>query len=64
VDDMSNKDQYLTNSPARAQVSIQSGEVNSNSKNIPGDSVADHKELELANAILSGDEIKQQNENL
>jgi hypothetical protein len=61
---MSNKDQYLTNSPAREQVSIQSGENSANSKNIPGDSVEKHKELEMANAILSGDEIKQQNENL
>jgi hypothetical protein len=61
---MSNKDQYLTNSPAREQVSIQSGENLANSKNIPGDSVEKHKELEMANAILSGDEIKQQNENL
>jgi hypothetical protein len=61
---MAKKDQYLTNSPAREQVSIQSSEVISNSKNIPGDSVEAHKELELANAILTGDEIKQQNENL
>lgn len=61
---MSDKDQYLTNSPARTQVSIQSSESIPNSKNIPGDSVESHKELELANAILSGDEIKQQNENL
>jgi hypothetical protein len=61
---MSNKDHYLTNSPARAQASVQSSEAISISKNIPGDSVDAHKELELANAILTGDEIKQQSENL
>jgi hypothetical protein len=61
---MNQKDRYLTNSPAREQVSVQSSEALTNSKNIPGDSVAEHKELELANAILTGDEIKQQNENL
>jgi hypothetical protein len=46
------------------QVTIQSSEAIPNSKNIPGNSVDAHKELELANAILTGDEIKQQNENL
>lgn len=61
---MNDKDQYLTNSPARTQVSIQSNEAIPNSRNLPGDSVDAHKELELANAILTGDEIKQQNENL
>jgi hypothetical protein len=61
---MSRKDQYLTNSPVQEQVSIQSSEAIPISKNIPGDSVDSHKELELANAILTGDEIKQQNENL
>jgi hypothetical protein len=61
---MSNKDKYLTNSPTSEQVTIQSSEVFPNSKNIPGDSIDAHKELELANAILTGDEIKQQNENL
>jgi hypothetical protein len=61
---MSNKDQYLTNSLVSKQVTIQSSEAIPNSKNIPGNSVDAHKELELANAILTGDEIKQQNENL
>ncbi|CAG9610231.1 hypothetical protein [Pseudoneobacillus rhizosphaerae] len=61
---MSNKDQYLTNSPVSEQVTIQSSEAIPNFKNIPGNSVDAHKELELANAILTGDEIKQQNENL
>jgi hypothetical protein len=61
---MSSKDQYLTNSPVSEQVTIQSSETIPNSKNIPGNSVDSHKELELANAILTGDEIKQQNENL
>jgi hypothetical protein len=61
---MKNKNHYLTNSPVKETVTVQSGEAISISKNIPGDSVDEHKELELANAILTGDEIKQQNENL
>jgi hypothetical protein len=61
---LNSKNQYLTNSPVKEQVSIQSSEAIPNSKNIPGDSVDAHTELELANAILTGDEIKQQNENL
>ncbi|WLR56830.1 hypothetical protein LC048_08155 [Mesobacillus subterraneus] len=31
---------------------------------IPGESVDGHRDLEAANLILTGDEIKQQNENL
>lgn len=61
---MSNKNHYLTNSSKSEQVSIESSEVIPNSRNIPGDSVDKHKELEIANVILTGDEIKQQNENL
>jgi hypothetical protein len=61
---MRKKDKYLTNSPTSEQVTIQSSEALPNSKNIPGNSIDAHKELELANAILTGDEIKQQNENL
>jgi hypothetical protein len=34
-----------------------------NIKNIPGDSVEEHRNIEFANAIISGNEIKQQNEN-
>lgn len=35
-----------------------------NLKNIRGDSVNEYKELEEANILITGDEIKQQNENL
>ena len=35
-----------------------------NIKNIPGDSVEEHRNIEFANVIFSGEEIKQQNENL
>ena len=34
-----------------------------NIKNIPGDSVEEHRNIEFANIIISGNEIKQQNEN-
>ncbi|MHC0035621.1 hypothetical protein [Pseudoneobacillus sp. C159] len=61
---MNKQNKYLTNSPKREAVTVQSGEAVAISKNIPGDSVDAHKELELANAILTGEEIKQQNENL
>jgi hypothetical protein len=59
-----NKKNYLTNAPVNDQVGVQTGDIFPNSKNIPGDSVNKHKELELANTIITGDEIKQQNENL
>lgn len=56
--------EYLTNAASKSQMTIQNGGDFPNLKNIPGDSVDEHKELELANAIISGDEIHQQNENL
>lgn len=61
---LTEKDNYLTNSPSREQVTVQNGDNFPNAKNIPGDSVDGHKELEEANAIITGEEIKQQNENL
>ncbi|MFD2445621.1 hypothetical protein ACFSO7_16800 [Bacillus sp. CGMCC 1.16607] len=61
---MVNDRQYLTNSPVKQQVTIQTGDTFPNAKNIPGNSVDQHKELELANTIVAGDEIQQQNENL
>jgi hypothetical protein len=64
VNEMNNKNNYLTNSPLKEQVTIQTGDLFPNAKNIAGNSVDKHKELESANAIISGDEIKQQNENL
>ncbi|MCM3568891.1 hypothetical protein [Neobacillus mesonae] len=56
---MANKEDYLTTAPEKQQMSINTG-----SKNIPGDSVDEHKYLEEANIIITGDEIRQQNENL
>jgi len=58
-----NKD-YLTTAPKESQLTIQNGSVFPNLKNIPGDSVDEHEFLEEANTIITGDEIRQQNENL
>lgn len=57
-------DEYLTNAARQNQVTIQNGGDFPNLKNIPGDSVDEHKDQEVANQIITGDEIKQQNENL
>lgn len=56
--------EYLTNAAKQEQVTIQNGGSFPNLKNIPGDSVDEHKDQEVANQIITGDEIKQQNENL
>lgn len=56
--------EYLTNATKQDQVTIQNGGSFPNLKNIPGDSVDEHKDQEVANQIITGDEIKQQNENL
>lgn len=61
---LTEKQNYLTNTPSREQVTIQNDDTYPNAKNIPGDSVDGHKELEEANALITGEEIKQQNENL
>lgn len=61
---MEKKENYLTTAPKKEQVSIENGSIFPNLKNVPGDSVNEHKELEEANIIITGDEIKQQNENL
>jgi len=56
--------EYLTNAARQNQVTIQNGGDFPNLKSIPGDSVDEHKDQEVANQIITGDEIKQQNENL
>ncbi|MGI8385152.1 hypothetical protein [Robertmurraya sp. P23] len=61
---MKKNNEYLTNAARQNQVTIQNGGVFPNLKNIPGDSVDEHKDQEVANQIITGDEIKQQNENL
>jgi hypothetical protein len=58
------KDDYLTTAPKEAQMTINNGGIFPNQKNIPGDSVDEHERLEEANTIITGDEIRQQNENL
>jgi hypothetical protein len=63
-DFMAKKEDYLTNAPKKVQVTINNGSIFSNQKNVPGDSVDQHESLEEANTIISGDEIRQQNENL
>ncbi|WP_423407021.1 hypothetical protein AABM38_14190 [Heyndrickxia sp. MSNUG] len=35
-----------------------------NQRFVPGGSVDEHRDIEAANILLTGDEIKQQNENL
>lgn len=58
------KKDYHTNAPKKQQVTINTGGTFPNLKNIPGDSVDEHKALEEANVIIAQDEIRQQNENL
>lgn len=61
---MNSKDDFLTNAPKEKQITINNGSTFPNLKNIAGDSIDEHKYLEEANTIISGDEIRQQNENL
>lgn len=55
----------LNNAPKDAEFTIRT-DVGSIVKDefYPGGSVAEHKQLESANEVIGGDEIKQQNENL
>lgn len=61
---MAKKKDYLTPADEQPLVTIDNGSVFPNKKNTPGDSVNEHKALEEANMIITGDEIRQQNENL
>lgn len=61
---MAKKEDYLTTAPKEEQITINNGAVFPNKKNVPGDSVNKHKELEEANTLIAADEIGQQNENL
>ncbi|EIJ78141.1 hypothetical protein PB1_11294 [Bacillus methanolicus PB1] len=58
------EEKYLTHAPKNHEFTIQTDDVFPNSKNFPGDSVDNHKNLEVANMIVGGKEIGQQNENL
>ncbi|MBD1381721.1 hypothetical protein [Metabacillus arenae] len=58
------RDKFMPQSTKKTEITIQTDETYPNQRNIAGNSVDEHKNLEIANAIISGDEIKQQNENL
>ncbi|MEH7093263.1 hypothetical protein [Neobacillus vireti] len=61
---MAKKKDYLTPADERPQMTLENGSVFPNKINAPGDSVNEHKALEEANIVITGDEIRQQNENL
>ncbi len=61
---MVKKEDYLTTAPKKQQITINKGAVFPNLKNVPGDSVDEHEFLEEANTLITGEEIRQQNENL
>ena len=61
---MKKQDDFNTKAPKKEKITIENGSTYPNGNHIPGDSVDKHKALEEANIILTGDEIKQQNENL
>jgi hypothetical protein len=62
---MTQKEDYLTNTPKKEKVTIENGNRFPNLKNVAGDSVDEHKSFEEANiTTITEDEIRQQNENL
>lgn len=61
---MKKDEEYLTQAAKGEQITIDTDGRSPNLKNYPGDSVDEHEQLETANAIISGEEIRQQNENL
>lgn len=61
---MSKKRDYLTPAAKKQEITINNGTIFPNLKNVPGDSVNEHKYLEEANSLITGEEIRQQNENL
>ncbi|MFJ7725764.1 hypothetical protein ACIQXV_06310 [Neobacillus sp. NPDC097160] len=61
---MTKKEDYITPAAKEPQMTIANGSIFPNKKNVAGNSVDEHKYLEEANTIISGDEIRQQNENL
>jgi hypothetical protein len=59
------KEDYLTTTPKKEKVTIETGNRFPNLKNVAGDSVDEHKSLEEANiTTVTENEIRQQNENL
>ncbi|WP_174733121.1 hypothetical protein [Mesobacillus harenae] len=61
---MKKEKEYLTQAPEENAISIETDGRGPNLRNYPGDSVNEHKNLETANILITGDEIRQQNENL
>ena len=61
---MAHKKDYLTTADNKVQMTVENGSRFPNKKSVVGNSVDGHKELEEANIIITGDEIRQQNENL
>ncbi|RFU69816.1 hypothetical protein D0469_08695 [Peribacillus saganii] len=62
--DIKNTKQYSTNAPEESVMTVQTGGNFPNLKHIPGDSVDGHEDQEIANSIIGGEEIRQQNDNL
>ncbi|KGR85298.1 hypothetical protein CD30_19195 [Ureibacillus massiliensis 4400831 = CIP 108448 = CCUG 49529] len=61
---MEKEEKYLTTSPKEHKITIENGSRFPNLKNIAGNSVDGHKELEEANIdFITSKEIGQQNEN-
>nr|WP_106779483.1 hypothetical protein [Lysinibacillus timonensis] len=60
---MEKKEEYLTTAPKEEKITIENGSRFPNLRNVSGNSVGGHKELEEANIVVTGDEIRQQNEN-
>ena len=58
------KENYLTNAPKKEQITLQTDGTFPNQKNIHGDSVNEHKNIEVANSLIAEKEIGQQHENL
>ncbi|WP_428908315.1 hypothetical protein [Niallia sp. Krafla_26] len=61
---MADEKKFLTTASNKEQITIENGTRYPNKESIVGHSVDGHKELEEANIFITGDEIKQQNENL
>ncbi|WP_409270298.1 hypothetical protein V1499_12790 [Neobacillus sp. SCS-31] len=61
---MEKNTKYTAPAIKKPSFTVETGDTFPNPESIPGDSVDEHKQIEEANALLRGDEIRQQNENL
>ncbi|MEK3974639.1 MULTISPECIES: hypothetical protein [unclassified Psychrobacillus] len=55
---MKKQENYLKNSHKKQKLTLDNGSTFPNGKNMPGNSVDEHKAFEEANIILTGDEMK------